>query len=110
MRRLESEHGWDILQDSNYERILHASWNGFIGGMWRAPPCREYSRWKLRRPGPKPLRTPHEPYGRSDLSHKEQLQLQTQENIHELALLTAFESKGALVGWETPPSAMMTDS
>lgn len=105
---LELELGWDILDDINYERILHAAWNGFIGGMWSAPPCREYSRLKLKQPGPKPLRTPQEPTGRSDLTHQEQLRLQTQETIHDRGrtLLTAAHSKGALVGWETPPSAM----
>ena len=105
---LELELGWDILDDTNYERILHAAWNGFIGGMWSAPPCREYSRLKLKQPGPKPLRTPKEPTGRADLTHHEQLRLQTQETIHDRGrvLLTAAHSKGALVGWETPPSAM----
>ena len=105
---LELELGWGILDDINYERILHAAWNGFIGGMWSAPPCREYSRLKLKQPGPKPLRTPQEPTGRSDLTHQEQLRLQTQETIHDRGrtLLTAAHRKGALVGWETPPSAM----
>lgn len=79
---LDIELGWDILLDANFERMLHACWNGFVGGLWSAPPCREYSRLKLRQPGPKPLRTPDHPYGRLDLTASEQLRLQTQETIH----------------------------
>ena len=102
------ELGWDILNDDNFERILHAAWNGFLGGIWSAPPCREYSRLKLRPGGPPPLRTPDEPYGRSDLTSSQQLQLQEQETIHDRGrqILNAAFCKGATVGWETPPSAM----
>ena len=105
---LDIELGWDILLDANFERMLHACWNGFVGGLWSAPPCREYSRLKLRQPGPKPLRTPDHPYGRLDLTASEQLRLQTQETIHSRGrdLLTAVHCKGGLVGWETPPTAM----
>ena len=105
---LDVELGWDILNDSNFERILHTAWNGFLGGIWSAPPCREYSRLKLRPGGPRALRTPAEPYGRSDLSPSQQLHLQEQETIHERGrqILYAAFSKGATVGWETPPSAM----
>ena len=92
----------------NFERILHASWNGFVGGAWSAPPCREYSRLKLKRPGPKPVRTPSHPYGLPSLNASEQLRLQTQETIHDRgrSILHAVHCKGGLVGWETPPTAM----
>ena len=105
---LDVELGWDILIDNNFERILHAAWNGFVGGVWSAPPCREYSRLKLKRPGPKPLRTPSHPYGLPSLNASEQLRLQTQETIHDRgrAILHAVHCKGGLVGWETPPTAM----
>ena len=105
---LDIEQGWDILNDVNFEKILHAAWNGFIGGLWCAPPCREYSRLKLKRPGPKPLRTPLEPYGRQDLTVEEWNRLQTEEEIHSRGrtILQAAHNKGALVGWETPPTAM----
>ena len=55
---LDFELGWDILDDNNFEQILRAAWNGFLGGVWSAPPCREYSRLKLRPGGPPALRTP----------------------------------------------------
>ena len=105
---LDFELGWDILIDDNFERILHASWNGFVGGAWSAPPCREYSRLKLKRSGPKPLRTPAHPYGLPSLNASEQLRLQTQETIHDRgrSILHAVHCKGGLVGWETPPTAM----
>ena len=97
---LDVELGWDILIDDNFERILHAAWNGFVGGAWSAPPCREHSRLKLKRPGPKPLRTPAHPYGLPSLNASEQLRLQTQETIHDRgrAILHAVHCKGGLVG------------
>ena len=105
---LDIEFGFDILQDENFERILHAAWNGFLGGVWSAPPCREYSRLKLRPGGPPALRTPSEPEGRGDLSPLQVLHLQEQEEIHHRGriILFAAHSRGAIVGWENPPSSM----
>ena len=105
---LDFEQGWDILCDVNFERILHAAWNGYVGGIWCAPPCREYSRLKLKQPGPKPLRTPAEPEGRADLNVVEWERLQIEEEIHlrGRTILHAANSKGAVTGWETPPTAM----
>lgn len=105
---LDIELGFDILLDDNFERILHAAWNGFLGGVWSAPPCREYSRLKLLPNGPPALRTPEEPEGRSDLSPSQLQHLQEQEEIHSRgrSILFAAHSRGATVGWETPPSSM----
>lgn len=105
---LDFELGWDILDDNNFEQILRAAWNGFLGGVWSAPPCREYSRLKLRPGGPPALRTPEEPEGKANLSALQTLQLQEQEEIHHRGpqILFAAHSRGAVVGWETPPSAM----
>ena len=108
MEPLDCELGWDILDDENFECILHAAWNGFLGGVWSAPPCREYSRLKLRPGGPPALRTPEEPEGKDNLSALQVFHLQEQEEIHDRGrqILFAAHSRGALVGWETPPSAM----
>ena len=102
------ELGFDILDDSSFEALLHSAWNGFVGGVWAAPPCKEYSRLKLRPNGPRALRTPAEPYGRANLTKVQRQHLDSQETIHDRGrqLLLAAFTKGALVGWETPPSAM----
>ena len=60
--------------------------NGLLGGVWSAPPCREYSRLKLRPGGPPALRTPEEPEGKANLSALQTLQLQEQEEIHHRGL------------------------
>ena len=105
---LDSELGWNILNDHHFEQMLFAAWNGFVGGIWSAPPCREYSRLKLRPGGPPALRTPSEPYGKASLTAAQQHQLQEQEEIHSRGrqILNAAFNRGAIVGWETPPSAM----
>lgn len=102
------ELGFDILHDASFEVLLHSTWNGFVGGVWSAPPCKEYSRLKLKPNGPRALRTPAEPYGRATLTQAQRKHIETQEEIHRRGrrLLQAAFTKGALVGWETPPSAM----
>lgn len=72
------------------------------------PPCREYSRLKLKPNGPVALRTPEQPEGRDDLTAHQQHRLQEDEEVHRRGrvLLQAAHCKGALVGWETPPTAM----
>ena len=105
---LDIELNWDILNDHSFERVLHSAWNGFIGGAWGAPPCREYSRLKLRPNGPRALRTPQQPEGRDDLTAGQQHRLQEDEEIHNRGrqILKAAHCRGAIVGWETPPTAM----
>ena len=49
----------DILNDDTYESLLQLCWSGCIGLATSAPPCKEYSRLKMTKPGgPPPLRTP----------------------------------------------------
>ena len=105
---LDIELNWNILDDFSFERVLHTTWNGFVGGAWGAPPCREYSRLKLQPNGPVALRTPEQPEGRDDLTAHQQHRLQEDEEVHRRGrvLLQAAHCKGALVGWETPPTAM----
>ena len=105
---LDFELGWDILDDFSFEKILHLSWNGFVGGAWSAPPCREYSRLKLKPNGLQALRTPSQPEGRDDLTPHQMHRLQEDEEIHRRGrlLLQAAHCKGATIGWETPPTAM----
>ena len=48
----------DILDDRLMRLLLRLARSGLVGLAWSAPPCKEFSRLKLRRPGPKALRTP----------------------------------------------------
>ena len=73
-----------------------------------APPCKEYSRLKLRPGGPKALRTPQYMDGVPGLSPSQRKKLLDSKTIHDRgrALFRAVVSKGGVGIWEQPPSAM----
>ena len=48
----------DILNDEGFHSLLGLAWSGLVGLIMLAPPCKEFSRLKLRAGGPKALRTP----------------------------------------------------
>ena len=48
----------DILLDPMFEALLKLCWSGCIGLLMGAPPCKEYSRLKMKPGGPPALRTP----------------------------------------------------
>ena len=48
----------DILDDAWCELLLRTCWSGILSLLTLAPPCKQYSRLKLRPGGPKALRTP----------------------------------------------------
>ena len=68
----------------------------------------EFSRLKLRRPGPKALRTPEHMDGVPGLSAAEQARVDASAEIHERsrALLRGAVSAAGQAGMEQPPSAM----
>ena len=41
----------DILDNNMFHLLLRVCWSGIVGAIWSAPPCKEFSRLKLRRPG-----------------------------------------------------------
>ena len=53
---LDSEH--DILDDDSFHMLRRLAWSGLVGLICLAPPCKEFSRLKLRPGGPRALRTP----------------------------------------------------
>ena len=62
----------NILDDSAFTILMRLAWSGLIGAIWSAPPCKEYSRLKLRPGGPKALRTPEHMDGVPGLTADEQ--------------------------------------
>ena len=83
-------------------------WSGLVCFIWSAPPCSEYSRLKLRQPGPKPLRTPEHMEGVPGLSQQEQQRVDNSAEIHarSRALIRAATAKGADGGFEQPVDAI----
>ena len=53
---LHSTH--DILDDRVMHLLQKLCFSGVVGVAWSAPPCKEFSRLKLKQPRPKALRTP----------------------------------------------------
>ena len=62
--------------------LLRLSHSGLVGLAWSAPPCKEFSRLKLRRPGPKALRTPEYMDGVPGQSPAEQARVDASAEIH----------------------------
>ena len=66
----------DILHDDFYEQLLRLAGSGTVAYSGASPPCKEYSRLKLRPGGPKALRTPEQLSGVDGLTEAETNRLQ----------------------------------
>ena len=103
---LHSTH--DILDDRVMHLLQKLCFSGVVGVAWSAPPCKEFSRLKLKQPGPKALRTPQHMDGVPGLSPSEQARVDASTEIHcrSRTLLRAVFSAAGQAGMEQPPSAM----
>ncbi|CAE7197295.1 unnamed protein product [Symbiodinium sp. CCMP2592] len=104
---LASEH--DLLDDSVFEPLLRLSFSGAVTSAHASPPCREYSRCKLIRPGPKPLRTPEHLAGIPGLSSSDQERVAASRTLMERAveLLHATYKAGGHFSLENPANSML---
>ncbi|CAE7282201.1 unnamed protein product [Symbiodinium sp. CCMP2592] len=104
---LASEH--DLLDDSVFEPLLRLSFSGAVTSAHASPPCREYSRCKLIRPGPKPLRTPEHLAGVPGLSSSEQERVDASRTLMERAveILHATYKAGGHFSLENPANSML---
>ena len=73
---------FNVLDDTQYRIVLRIALSGLIGVLWSALPCKEYTRLKLRKPGPKALRTPDHMDGVPGLSAEEQSKVDASKEIH----------------------------
>ncbi len=98
----------DILIDSAFESLLRLCWSGAIGLIVCAPPCKEYSRLKMRPGGPPALRTPAYMDGVPGLSPAQLKKVRDSREIHRRgrALLHAVMCKGGVGVLEQPPSSL----
>ena len=101
---IELDSRCDILDDDGFHAILRLCWSGLIGLACFAPPCKEFSRLKLRPGGPKALRTPQHMDGVPGLTTGEQQRAPRSIPGHSLFL--AICHKGGIGVYEQPPSAM----
>ena len=90
----------DILIDSAFESLLRLCWSGAIGLIVCAPPCKEYSRLKMRPGGPPALRTPDYMDGVPGLSPAQLKKVRDSREIH------AVMCKGGVGVLEQPPNSL----
>ena len=104
---LERDPKCNMLDDSVFAILLRMAWSGLVGAVW-SPPCKEYSRLKLRPGGPKALRTPEHMEGIPGLTEYEQRRVDQSKAIHDRGrqVLQAAFSTAAQGGLEQPPSSM----
>ena len=58
----------DVSEDVTYAALCRLCASGLVGACCAAPPCSAYSRARLAKPGPPPVRTPSFPLGLPNLS------------------------------------------
>ena len=105
---LEANSEHDILDAACFELLMRISWSGIVSLITLAPPCKEYSRLKLRPGGPKALRTPTCIHGVPGLSLEEASRVAQSREIHRRSreLFKAVATQGGVAVFEQPPSSM----
>ena len=72
----------DILHDPTFEVLLRLAWSGLVKFVMIAPPCKEYSRLKLKPGGPRPLSAPKFMQGVPNLPPHLQQRVKDSREIH----------------------------
>ena len=99
---------FDLDRNPKHNILMRIAHLGLVGAISAAPPCKEFSRLKLRQPGPKALRTPSHMDRVPGLTEQEQRRVDESTAVHDRSrqvLRAAFDSS-AQRGFEQPPSAM----
>ena len=98
----------DILDDIQFERLLRICASGIVAYCATSPPCKEYSRLKLRPGGPQALRTPSQLDGRPGLTADESMSLQRSHLMLSRCVLCSYLTydPGGHSHLEQPSSAM----
>ena len=99
----------NLLDDAVFEPLLRLCFSGAVSLAHASPPCKEYSRCKLRPPGPKPLRSPEHLAGLPGLSVTELQRLQESSTLMSRAveLLHATFKAGGHFSLENPANSML---
>ena len=99
----------DLLDNAVFEPLLRLCFSGAVSLAHASPPCKEYSRCKLRQPGPKPLRSPEHLPGLPGLSAVEFQRLQESSTLMSrgVELLHATFKAGGHFSLENPANSML---
>ena len=98
----------DLLCDKTYDTLMRLCFSGSIIMAHAAPPCKEYSRLKLRQGGPKAIRSPSFLNGLPDNTAEQQSRVvQSQRILYRcVCLLRAVFASGGHISLEQPTNAM----
>ena len=98
----------DLLCDKTYDSLMRLCFSGVVVMAHAAPPCKEYSRLKLRPGGPKAIRSPSFLNGLPDNTAEQQSRVvQSQRILYRcVCLLRAVFASGGHISLEQPTNAM----
>lgn len=98
----------NLLDDVEYEQLLRLCASGSVAYAGASPSCGQYSRLKLRKGGPPPVRTPDHLDGVPGITPSDLLKVQESHTLLSRCLqclILVFQA-GGHVHLEQPPSAM----
>ena len=98
----------DLLCDSTYDDLLRLAFSGVIRYAHASPPCKEYSRLKLRPGGPSAVRTPEHLDGLPSNTPAQQSRVISSQKLlyRSVCILRAVFSAGGHVSLEQPTNAI----
>ena len=98
----------DLSQDAVYDRLLRLAFSGCIKFAHASPPCRDYSRLKLRPGGPPAIRSPDPLQGLPGNTEAQQERVRTSQQLlyRCTCILRAVFAAGGHVSLEQPTNAM----
>ncbi|CAE7244381.1 unnamed protein product [Symbiodinium sp. CCMP2592] len=105
---LLGEEQLDLLSDDTYDHLLRLCFAGIVRLAHGSPPCKEYSRLKLRPGGPPAIRSPDHMNGLPGNTASQQARVHSSQKLlyRCVCLLRAAFCSGAHVSLEQPTNAM----
>ena len=98
----------DLLNDKTYDNLLRLAFSGIIRMAHAAPPCKEYSRLKLRPGGPRAIRSPDFLNGFPDNTRSQQQRVEVSQKLmyRSVCILRAVFASGGHASLEQPTNSM----
>ena len=98
----------DLLDDKTYDSILRLAFSATVRMAHAAPPCKEYSRLKLRPGGPRAVRSPEFLNGFPENTQSQQQRVDISQKImyRSVCILRAVFASGGHVSLEQPTNSM----
>ena len=98
----------DLLNDKTYDSLLRLAFSGIVRMAHAAPPCKEYSRLKLRPGGPRAIRSPDFLNGFPDNTQAQQQRVEVSQRLmyRSVCILRAVFASGGHASLEQPTNSM----